>query len=312
MRKATKSVIRRVRKLSAKGKLLLNMVKHEKDTTGRFKKLLWTHNTPYVSLIDMLAHNTPYIRCCVDGKPYGRGAQFRYGLDSQYGDIIFIMKAGDKWYKDISGVSLNEEFTENPAVGRFFDDSFPIEDYHSPSTIRKFLSNEARNYTFRSPTIRGDGTECVIPPLPKLSWCNSQMHLGENVSFDNVYKVLVPRWLEKDFKIHDNVYVDRIIFNDWIHGPIRYPNRNVVKEFNKLREKVEFYGPSDIQEFYDYVHPSLGSNYEGYDYSLNKSDTHTRRNPSILGNSSKISLSAKAFREAEKIYMRCLIENKLY
>jgi ankyrin repeat protein len=60
--------------------VLFYIFQHE----GSFSELMWTHNTPWSTIYKIISgEHDPYIRGLnIDESIYKRGAQFRYGLDS--------------------------------------------------------------------------------------------------------------------------------------------------------------------------------------------------------------------------------------
>lgn len=167
----------------------------------KFNKLLFTHNTSITTLYNMMIGNEKYIRCCLDDKPILLGAQFRHGIDSQYGEIIFIMK--DKFWinkkgllpkideRDING-NIPTMKTNYPVFGHFFKNDFLEYTPKNSKTIDKWLYEEASKYDFRHSTNYGVHN-CIGDTI---SWCNIQLHLSENIDLDNVEKIYVPNWLK--------------------------------------------------------------------------------------------------------------------
>lgn len=283
------------------------MISREENIAGVFRRLLFTHNTPYSTLLRMLSNEYKQnVRCCDEnGTPIGRGAQFRHGLDSQYGDVIFIMKPERKWWMNKTGVDVDGHKRSSPNLGRFFSKKHPILDYKTDKrSIEKALEQEALMFTFRNKKLRGDGTECEVSPTPNLTWCFSQLHLGENIGFSHVYKILVPRW------IIDNSPT-------MLDGKDR-EGLKILKKILKgtyesnISDKLVLYGPSTINKFYDYISPTMEFMeklifYPGFSRKRNKI-THTTRDPEELGSSSILSLSGEAYRQAEKIYFNAMVD----
>ena len=282
---------------------LMARIEREDSMSGVFRNLLFTHNTPYISLLMMIeGQYEKHIRCCTSsGSPIGRGAQFRHGLDSQYGDVIFVMKAGP-WWSSMPGVdAFRQTKTQDPQLGRFWDKTIRGYDIYKNS-IENELELEALIYDFRRPEDRGNGTECVPYAKKKqISWCNTQLHLGANVPLEYVDTVLVPRWIkENPVGAAKNPRLQSFLSGN-------YRKNDPLKELSK---KVKFYGPSMIKDFYSYLTFPITDKktyYPGTELMENVI-THTTRNPYPLGSSSKLSLGGDAFRSAEKMYMELLVE----
>jgi hypothetical protein len=274
-----------------------------------FKELLLTHNTPLTTLYQMMkGEYKREIRCCDDkGVPVGLGAQFRYGLDSQYGDVLFIMKP--EWWKYVKGVDIrNIRITRRPYIGRIFRKDLIEYIGDNKEIINKRLRKEAREYNFRPTGIVGDGTECLKDDWV-FSWCNSQFHVGEAVKFDKVYRVLVPRWVINDKQAINKMEkidienLQKLVMNQMPYFP---DGRK-----NLLNGKFMLYGPSKIGKAYGYFFENsfyeIKDIYAGVgDIKKYQKPTSTSRLKTKLGGSSVIAISENAFKEAESIYMKLL------
>jgi hypothetical protein len=177
---------------------------------GLVKELLFTHNTLISVLYAIVTKaDTRYIRCCTsEGYVINKGAQFRYGVDSQYGDVIFVMKK-DFW-RDLKGVDFRRHIVlDYPYVGHSHKRDF-IENFGDGNInlVDRWLEIDASYYDFRRPPepgVRiGNGKECKESHWD-FSWCNIQLHIGENVGLHHVEKVYAPAWI-----VHDNVTIAKI------------------------------------------------------------------------------------------------------
>ena len=287
----------------------LNILNKYPLNSPKYKCLLWTHNTPYETLHKILIGEfRRHFRCCDEkGKIIGKGAQFRYGIDSQYGDVIFIMRPGD-WWKSMRGVKLLPNSkpvkTQSPVIGHIFRD---FQEYNKHKIqIDLELFNQAKKYNYRPKNIRGDGTECISDKnkkKTKLTWCYDQMHIGQNISLGLVLKILVPRWILNNI---ESIPDGKLLYDMITNNMPMFPDGSV----NKLNGKIILYGPDNIKEHYTYItnnNPILTSKY----YSLlninnYQKSSSTRRNLKPLGNSSQVAISPKAFFSAENIYMKLL------
>lgn len=283
-----------------------------KTVAGKFDQLMWTHNTPYETLYKMMKGDYDRLfKCCDDnGKPIGRGAQFRYGLDSQYGDIMFIMKRGD-WWKNVKGVMPNlmggpSRMTQKAVLGHFFKDDFIAYTKGNEAKINKMLTDDAEMYDFRPKNISGSGTECKLAKW-EFTWCNIQLHSGSPIYFDMVEKVLVPQWMVED-KSSLPQLSDRDDFIKMISNDLpKFPDGQI----NPLDGKFVLYGPKKMSDHYQYFRQGewVREWYGALDASNYQQFGSTARNPFPAGNSSKIAVSAEAFEEAEKIYVKTMIES---
>jgi hypothetical protein len=278
-------------------KKLRDIIDNGEDTTGKFDELIFTHNIPLARFIPMIKKG-----------PLGllhtnRGAQFRYGIDSQYGEIMFIMK------KDF--LNSFEDFLEcdgffgcKPVQKPFFWN--PLVDYPNPD-----LEATAKKFTFRPEDYRGNGTECqhgVGKHYP--TWCNQQVHINKTVSLDFVDKVLIPSYIYDDGRVNKKIikhtqYDMRNLNTDDI-----LPNG----EKNPLKGKVLTYGPSYGVEHYSYISPKEYSILEFYGTILPMTVFKPQKTSTIREGpiSAQVFISPEAFYEAEQTYMHHLVDEKLY
>lgn len=295
------------------------------------KKLLFTHNTNIPSGLLMLNGTYPFLRCCDDlGKPIGSGLNFRHGLDSQYGEIKFIMKPDFEVSK--KGVAINfkdgsskivpypfyvdylnniiykgkelenrlereaKQFgkrykrikTYNPQLSQKEFDSinnlfkrisevYPKLDLLSTNSFRepdKICSTVLNIISGIDPNIELDflrikckkfiqdtihkldpyGLPCFDKKELKYSWCNIQLHIGENVPFSDVQAVILPKYL---------LNLDSISFSG-IPLPqflLQINNSKMWKgNPNPFYNKLYFVGTENYYEYYDYISPLLTYN----------------------------------------------------
>lgn len=296
-----------------------------------FDRLLWTHNTPYETLHKMIAGEYKReIRCCEDdGSPYKLGAQFRYGLDSQYGDIVFVAKAGD-WWKSMKGVARNDfdangapPLVENPVLGHLFQEKdFLQYDQWNKERIDTSLRRDAQLFDFRPHDATGSGLECMRGEDSVFTWCNTQMHLGSSVPLDLIGTVLAPRWIVDDKAALSMVPNSGALVNMVTNNMPVFPDGTK----NELDGKFVLYGPSIAENHYEYIR-SAGAFRKMYgaadpDAAFNAtylpfisdfdgrrtSYGSTARSPALFGNSSRMAMSAAAFDEATQIYMNMLVD----
>ncbi len=293
-----------------------------KSVKGEFKELAFTHNTPIDTLYQMLKGKyVQHIRCCDEHGIVGRGAQFRYGIDSQYGDIIFIMKPTD-WWKSMKGVNLNSysaKPSDTPELGRWFHSKsgMDIRPYKNKNIkyIDNNLKEEVNMFDFRPTDIEGDATECEDDTWV-FTWCNSQLHLSENVNFDNVEMVLAPNWIISDKSAFSNMGIDYKLLQ---HAVINKLPVLANGEANKLNGKFVLYGPAKQKDAYAFIRninsedaATLKNYYPTIkDSKYYKPNGSTARKSFPAGNSSRIAISDAAYLDAEKLYMHMLVKHNL-
>lgn len=177
---------------------------------GLVTSLIFTHNT-LISILYLII-NSPdsrYIRCCDhQGSAINKGAQFRDGLDSQYGDVIFLMKTN--FWQGMKGVHYsNESITRHIFAGHVHHHDFiEYTGEGNVNLVDRWLEQDARLFDFRRPLAEGmhvgNGKECTKHDWA-FSWCNTQIHIGDNVGFEHVEKVYVPAWI-----VYDNETIAQI------------------------------------------------------------------------------------------------------
>lgn len=288
---------------------------------GLIRSLLFTHNTFMSVLYTMITSNdSRHIRCCdSEGVILNRGAQFRYGVDSQYGDIVFVMKP-DFWRPMKGSDHKNRGMKDHVVVGHFYKKDF-IE-YSGDADvflIERWLENEARVYDYRPETSGLNGKECKKSEW-NVSWCNIQLHIGENVGFEHIEKVYAPAWI-----VYDNETVATIernginttmlrllVTNKLTHYPFGdhevnilngrfelYGPPNATKHYHKIeKERGKFHGKGQSNSFYEHIEPVVSEPY--------KIQTHRHSS-----SSSAISIHEHAFVDLEVRYMADLVERNL-
>lgn len=309
----------------------IHYIKEQKSTRNVFSRLVFTHNTNIDTFLNMTSGLFSFIRCCeISGDLVGKGAQFRYGLDSQYGDVKLIMKP-NFWKKYKKGVK-NYPYSEIVNYLTIFD-FWESKDYKYPddfNEIKKLMYEQSISYDFRERKNekKNNGNDCTVMTYDEVkefkqenrfinSWCNYQLHLAENVNFDDIDYVILPGYLqklnisfEKYGKISDHLKMIQttIIING---------------EVNPFYNKLFFneHG-NDSKSYYSYLSSRLTSPfYEKLqelklisiiDEQENSVLEGTRRSSNYSGNSSMISNKLNIFWEDQKIYMKNLLDYGFY
>lgn len=287
---------------------------------GFFKQLLFTHNTPLTTLYKMITGQQTYIRCCEeDGTLVGLGAQFRYGLDSQYGDVIILMKPNFFLNKKGALPPQPAQKTNLPVFGHIFRNDFIEAIPDNQQTIKEWVNTEAQMYDFRPPSQNLDGTECTMDTWP-VSWCNTQLHLGENIELSYIDKIYVPKWL----KIHADAFsrtnfqtIQPDVLISLVNNslPVLPNGKN-----NPLDGKFYFYGPDYPQQHYHSFTPNIIKDpmsqeiYQNIIKNMPKDDRQViqTRRAAKLGTTSAMFLSQMAFIDLQKLYMFDLVRYNYY
>ena len=169
---------------------LLASIDRFEDLQNSFRELLWTHNSPLESAKNILDYG--YIR------PGDLGTQFRYGLDSQYGHVKFVMRRNfekNKSGRDAWATRRNNErkSTNEPYFYSIFEQK---ENKHTLEG--KFKRDEAKRATY----ITYQRGACVgeNPDTPLKTWCNHQMHLDDVVYMDDVLFVIAPSYVRSEIE----------------------------------------------------------------------------------------------------------------
>lgn len=299
-------------KKPVKGKSLydkyVSMIVEKEDTRGVFNNLLFTHNTNLNVAFKMFSGEFNSIRCCDStGRIIGRGAQFRWGLDSQYGDAKLIMKE-DFWRKYSKG-AIDKNGIRKVDYVVFTDIWREIQTNYEE--VKDSLKEEARAYTFRERK-RSNDMPCEKKDF---SWCNFQIHIAENVSLDDIDKVILPRYLLKSKSLTESGesiphFLHDVNTEDIVHG-----------KPNPFKGKLLFVGDDDPNDYYAWVSQSLD-----YDRYLGPSSTvprtaaeenvaieqGTQRPRIYTGNSSQIANKIEVFRDEQAEYMLTLLNHGFY
>jgi hypothetical protein len=199
-----------------------------------FDELLWTHNMPLSTFYQIFTdeYMGPVF---TNSDDEARGLQFRYGVDSQYGDVIFIMKPGfyykynknnyaRVWRLLQSTLNAINDFEEKDKYKHITVSDYIHYALRDPQTVdRKYiktlsdkklkseLKKDANLFKFRimsqnivdESEILNDGytgNECFEDSWSN-TWCNHQLQLYQEVSFRDVSHILLPEWI-KDFNFN--------------------------------------------------------------------------------------------------------------
>lgn len=279
--------------------------------SSNFSWLLWTHNTSMDTGIKMMSGEYTNIKCCTSSnigkKIKGRGAQFRWGLDSQYGDFKIIMRP-DFWRKYNKGVDpFTQEITSSPKFVDFWDGKVM-----SFAQAEKLLKNQASKYTYRSKSGHpGQFNLCDKNEREMYTWCNIQLHIGENVEFEDIAFVLVPAFLENNSDISK-------------YNTLEYTPGTTIA--NPFKNKLIFAGSDNIENYYEWVkdsvvHPNIEEYFRffgnistsedelqlsSYDSMVLAVKLGMLRDPRIHGSSSRFAMNLDSFRAEEKEYINLL------
>ena len=306
---------------------IYNKIMGHNDIRGNFYNLLFTHNTQIPTFLNMiLGIYDQSIRCCYQDKAVGRGAQFRYGLDSMYGDIKFILKPRF-WEKISKGVNFNGEIIKSPYFYDLWENiGF---DFQKDPFLQYLLVCEALNYNFRHLDIKNSpyfefpgmcqerfqkvqnnyklGLDPQILDDRYATWCNIQLHLGENIQFSDILAVIIPKFVLEPNLLYltkpDGQKIDiSTVFNKLIK------DKSIDGKPNSLYDRI-IVSDVTLEDYYnniDYKLPKLDSFYHQPVISSINFPNHFGMSRSG-GGTSPMECSPAAFIEEEKIYMKLLI-----
>ena len=246
---------------------------------GSFSNLMWTHNMPSDTFLNIL--DRP-----VKLKNLGaRGLQFRYGLDSQYGDISFVLKNRplSYWHSKPGKGVANQGITE-------VDNAVFMDHWNKKQILEtelpRYLKEEANNYGFlgegrtrEAEHYHNASGACVSKSAGRPAWCNMQMQLNTDIGPKDIAAVILPGFLRSETaRIQKQLPGVDLLFVDSV------PSKAYHDYYLEPREGLE-----------DLV--NSGSIEEAVQNGV-------MRSPFVEGNSSTVSLSKQAFTEAQKVYMK--------
>lgn len=309
-------------------KYITEKIDNVENVLGLFNQLLFTHNTNIPTFLHMLLGDYSFIRCCEINKlgreiPYRRGAQFRYGLDSQYGEIKLIMKP-NFWKHYKRGITYSEEFINHPNFYDFWSD---VEYKDNNKELKILLESQAINYNFRfldqnRNLINEGGNECIryseeILSNPKQilksgypSWCNIQLHIGDNVSYDDILAVIVPGILKYDSNIIFKGQSQNININELISNA---QNNDFLAngKLNPFKGKIIFTDSQcgSLCKYYGYFDNESRIKHDFYSQILKDEINFNNfmQRSSIHGNSSILAVSSEEFIREQQVYMKLLL-----
>jgi hypothetical protein len=291
------------------------------------RELLFTHNTLISVLYAIiLSTDTRYIRCCkTDGEVYHKGAQFRYGIDSQYGDIVFVMKPS--FWRGMKGYDSHKSaIVQNPVFGHVHRHDF-IE-YNGAGNINlveRWFEQDARYFDFRRPaeeSVRvGHGKECKGQEW-SFSWCNIQMHLANNVELKHVEKVYAPAWVVYDETTTRKMQargINATLLRQLVSNQLPfYPHGD--HAVNELNGKFHLYGPPLATQHYHKVERRRGKieedltsfhTYNSFDLPRNVDNQSILTYRYAQHSTSTVFLHERAFRDLEVRYMLDLVQRNM-
>ncbi len=237
--------------------LFTEEIKQKNPLTNSYDLLLWTHNMPLSIFSDILLGEDE--NKCLKMSKRHNDVQFRYGIDSQYGDVIFVMKP-DFFIK--KNLKKGECIIKHIFIGDeidFFDNTI---DY-----INELLLEDAKMFNFREFNIKNDysGKECRKAKWNN-SWCNFQLHFQFDVSFKDVLFIYLPLWIT--FSQNLNTFIPDIeedisksqekIDNSKYRDILTQLTDNNSELFKNdkikfLKNKVKFYGFENPLEHYSKI-----------------------------------------------------------
>jgi hypothetical protein len=256
------------------------------------------------------------------------GAQFRYGLDSQYGDIIFVMK--DDFWKNMRGAHYSErKLADHVIVGHLHSHDFlQYSGEADTNLIDRWLEMDAYFYDIRKPPAPGvhigHSRECMGDTHWAFSWCNIQLHIGENVCFSNVEKMYAPAWL-----VHDAETMARIEQKGGVNTTLlrllvtnRLPNfPHGDRAPNPLNGLFHLYGPPSAADHYYMIqkdrHKIHDDKISHQIYRTIRDPHPSRANQTIpthrhaSHSSSTIFLHEEAFKDVEVKYIADIVARNL-
>jgi hypothetical protein len=267
-----------------------------------------------------------HIRCCnPPALPGGnvtivnRGAQFRHGLDSQYGDVVFVMKR--HFWRSMNGTDYHgHEILPYPTLGHFYKRDFV--QYHGEGNVYiadRWMEKDARLYSIRPPTYELSGKECKHREW-NMSWCNLQLHLGQNVDFTHVHKVYVPAWI-----IYDHATMDIAAKKGLNSTLLRALVTNTLPFFptgdnarNPLNGKFSFYGPKSADAHYHMIRKTRSKIIDSgvsraiYSHICPPNTSYTiQTNRVKYGTSSPLYMNEVSFTDLELKYIADLVANNM-
>ncbi len=252
------------------------VIREGKPMKGTFQDLLWTHNTSPELFKAILKSGQ------IEARNQRRGANFRYGLDSEFGAIKMVMKKGFEEKYIGSGVS------EGTHVDQIFYDFFnKAKNFYgkemNEAELRRAIATDYEFRQYLSAIPEGEHYSGGDEHYQR-TYLNPQLQIRVHVGlFENVERFLIPEHLYDEMVTHAR--------NTGV-------NEGLISRF----QKVSGTGKTD-KEYYVWKRGSLDSQEVG-DASLAMQLGYKR--PSYVnnmsGSSSRSATGAKAFFEEEKAY----------
>jgi hypothetical protein len=207
----------------------------------------------------------------------------------------------------------------SPVIGRLYQSNFDMYDEKNIADIDARLKEDANNFDFRKRADDNTGGECLENDSKKwgYTWCNNQLHLGDNVGFENVEAVLAPRWIvDNPLALAQVSDVDDDLLRRMVTNRMpTFPDGTA----NLLNGKFVLYGTTDPDATYGYMwqtpmpfDPKAPELFRQY-YPWLALERHNQRRSTFRkpygGSSARLALSEDAFEDVEKIYMGMLVKD---
>ncbi|HTL70907.1 MAG TPA: hypothetical protein VL404_06415, partial [Candidatus Eisenbacteria bacterium] len=252
---------------------------------GVFTDLLYTHRTTAETLAKIFGSGKMLAPPRTGNGVY-RGINFRYGLDSDYGEVVLVMKQG--FEKNYEGVDVKGKPVEKTSDKKLVD-LFQKARFHYGKDLsaEEFKRRLAEDYDFREHLEKMSDGEDVIAGLGTFARAglNPQLQLGQNVSLEDVEKVMVPEHL-----------YDQVVAS----AQGRFDVSKIVKVRTGSSEK-----------YYAYNAKQDGKNTTE---AARKASRDGLRRPNFAGMAdgafSDISVGKEAMSKEEQVYLLMLAENK--
>jgi len=267
--------------------IVLEAIENKENMHNCFKELLYTHNTTFDSFMEIFGGEEKVI---LAGR---KGAQFRYGIDSQYGDVTFIMKKGFQTFcgkgKTFEGIEKGSRcYVTIDYVVKPGNSEMCKLDKNS----EKFIKDNAKLFSFREfdKFETFSSAICMKTEYDFLpTWCNIQLHLNCNVSIDLIETIIIPGFYKNR--------VDKLVLSEDITKKIIYIENIAEKNYYSCKD---YYQCIQDEHIPNEALTRRVSRPPDRDYKETKYP--------VFGNSSKISTSPQVFDEQTKIYMKKVIE----
>lgn len=319
----------------------INSIERTKNLDFQINNLLWTHNRSEDIFVKQLNGDFGDPKNLVN-KNDCKGVNFRYGLDSQYGEIIYIMKSdffdnltdemfvtktGEKSARGIYNIFTSNYInnTNNFVLNMHMKANSLLSNYRYQKNSEKTL------FCNKNPHIIDDSVNTLYNILRKSSIHNNESRIQQLIDintmankylFNNNFLENVQNhveWCNYQIHICSNISIKDNVLAILIPNTIKPETRNLINKYLDIKDKIiEINVGKNDKDLFIYKYPNYLSD-DVKDIHLQRRHSCSINEPhkpndcnkigyAMQGNSSFISMSPTAFKKYQYKYYDLILQ----